>query len=291
VTLTLPPLGHASFMLADRYTNAAGQRGRLVFGVPAGGQIGILGLRAAPTGNGGDFSVTTIPVLSETPATAGTLAQVAAGAGWQTTFVLVNGSGATGQAQIDFFDNNGAPLALSLSSGRTQVTAASVSQTLGPGRSAIITAEDVGASHEGWARFSSTGGIGVFTILRYNPYGQEAGVPLETRAPDAFILAFDNTGGVGTGVAVANVADAAAAIPVTIRDETGASLGTSTIDLAPAGHTAFMLAQRYPATAYQRGTIEFGTPAGGRISVLGLRAGVPGPSGGFPVTSLPALTR
>src|SRR5260370_28993644 len=43
------------------------------------------------------------------------------------------------------------------------------------------------------------------------------------------------------------------------------------IGLAAMGHTSFDLGTRFPITAQRRGTVQFQTPAGGQITVLGLR--------------------
>ena len=62
---------------------------------------------------------------------------------------------------------------------------------------------------------------------------------------------------------------------------------TDTIPLAANGHLAFTLAvDKYPAAANIRGTIEFDTPAGARIGVLGIRIPV-----AHTFTTLPALVR
>jgi hypothetical protein len=48
-----------------------------------------------------------------------------------------------------------------------------------------------------------------------------------------------------------------------------------------------MLAESYPVTARLRGTVEFDTPAGWQISVLGLRdAPIEGSNSDFAVTTL-----
>jgi hypothetical protein len=73
---------------------------------------------------------------------------------------------------------------------------------------------------------------------------------------------------------------------VTIRDDTGAQIGTATIPLAANGHTSFMLATQFPPTAGILGTLEFETPAGAQISVLGIRSP---PTLTF--TTLPALAK
>ncbi|MGH9611769.1 MAG: hypothetical protein ACRD4P_01665 [Bryobacteraceae bacterium] len=56
-----------------------------------------------------------------------------------------------------------------------------------------------------------------------------------------------------------------------IRDDTGAVLLSTTLALPAMGHTSFNLAPTYSLTAGIRGTVEFDTPSGGQIGVLGLR--------------------
>jgi hypothetical protein len=114
--------------------------------------------------------------------------------------------------------------------------------------------------------------------------GQEASVPLETRNASSYVLAFDHTNGIAVGVALQNVSALEGKIPVILRDDSGVQLGTDTITLAGLGHTSFVLAERYPATANLTGTIEFDTPAGGRISALGIRFTPPGT-----LTTIPVL--
>ncbi len=116
--------------------------------------------------------------------------------------------------------------------------------------------------------------------------GQEAMVPLETRNTSTYVLDFDNTVGLDTGVALANVSNQAANVPVVIRDDQGATLGTATINLAARGHTSFVLTNNYAYTAGKRGTVEFDTPPGTGITVLGLRAT---PSGAL--TTIPAIAK
>src|SRR6185312_16428595 len=60
---------------------------------------------------------------------------------------------------------------------------------------------------------------------------------------------------------------------------------TDSIPISANGHVSFVLATQYPLTANIRGTIEFDAPAGGRISVLGLRFTPPNNA----LTTIPAL--
>jgi hypothetical protein len=283
-TIELAPQGHTSFMLTSNYASTKGKRGTVEFDTPPSGQISALGLRA----NGS--ALTTLPVLANVTAGGGSMAQVAAGGGWQTTFTLVNTGTSSAQAQLSLFDNNGNALSLPLTfvqSGGT-TTASTLSQTIAAGATLVILAQgnNAGASVVGSAQLTTSGNIGGFAIFRYNPSGQEAVVPLETRNATAYVLAFDNTDELATGVALANVSNQAANVPVVLRDDTGASLGTATINLAARGHASFILTSSYASVAGKRGTVEFETPTGAQISVLGLRAT---PAGA--VTTIPVLSK
>ena len=132
----------------------------------------------------------------------------------------------------------------------------------------------------------TSGNINAFAIFTDQPSGQAAVVPLETRKAASYLLAFDNTGVVETGLAIANLANSPANTGVVIRDDTGAQIGTGTINLTAQGHNSFMLTDAtlgFPITAGKRGTVEFDTPPSGQISVLGLR------SNGGAITTLPVL--
>jgi beta-propeller repeat-containing protein/all-beta uncharacterized protein len=286
-TISLAGNGHTSFVLSDPvpgFAVTANKRGTIEFDTPAGGQISVLGIRFTPPNN----ALTSIPVMTNVGTSGGSIAHFASGGdGWQTTFVLVNAGNSAAQATLRFFADNGSPLSFPLSfpqsgSGTTTV-ASSVTQTLAAG--ATLTAQST-ASVElltGSAQLSTTGNVSGFVIFRHN--GQEAAVPLESRTADAYILAFDNTHGTATGVALNSVQ--AANIPVVVRDDTGALIATDTIPLAANGHYAFTLVtDKYPVTANIRGTIEFGTPFGGQIGVLAIRIPV-----AHTFTSLPALAK
>ena len=291
-SLDVPARGHVSFDLSTSYPGTAGKVGTASFETPVGGRISALGLRFSPTGNGGS-ALTTIPVLAEVAGGTGSLAQVACGAGWQTTFVLVNTGTVAGQATLQFFDNQGLPLALPLAypqSGRT-ASSSSINETVLAGGTLIVVAQEASSLLVGSAQLVTSSGVAGFGMFRFNPSGQEAVVPLENRVASTYVLPFDNTGGVGTGVAVANLSGQQANIAVTFRDDTGASLTTGTIVLSALGHDSFELFRAYPVTSGKRGTVEFTAPSAGRISVLGLRTSPTGVGGNFSVTTLPVLAK
>jgi hypothetical protein len=111
-----------------------------------------------------------------------------------------------------------------------------------------------------------------FEIFRYNPNGQEAAVPIETRNAASYMVAFDNTSGAATGIAIANASAQALSLPITLRDQSGALLTTGSIPFSADGHTSFVLSDQFPAAQGLMGTAEFDAPAGATISVIGIRS-------------------
>jgi YD repeat-containing protein len=291
-TLTLPPNGHMSFDLTKQYPFTGNIRGTIEFDTPPGGQISVLGIRTTPLGSSN--TLTTIPALANVGTTGGSIAHIATGNGWQTTFVLVNTGTTAAQVNLNFFaDVTGAPLLLPISYpqvGPALSNASTVSQTLAAGATLVVLT-DAPASNPnptlGSAQLSTNGNVGGFVIFRYNPNGQEAVVPLETRTASAYVLAFDNTASTATGIALNSVASLSTNVSVIVRDDTGAQLATDTLTLQANGHLSFTLVKdKYPQTGGVRGTIEFDTPTGGEIGVLGIRQPV-----GHTFTTLPALAK
>ena len=282
--------GHTSFVLSTQFPVTAGIRGTIEFDAPGGGQISVLGLRFTPPNN----ALTTIPALANVGTGGGSIAHLASGGdGWQTTFVLVNTGASSAPATLSFFnDTTGLPLSLPLSfpqSGGGNVTMApSVTQTLAAGATLLIVSGGVTPQlFTGSAQLVTSGNVSGFVIFRHN--GQEAVVPLESRNANAYIVAFDNTNGTATGVAVNAVSAQAVNIPVIVRDDTGAQIATDTIAMAPNGHYAFTLGtDKYPAALTIRGTIEFDKPSNAQIGALGIRI----PTGAaHTYTTLPALAK
>ena len=166
--------------------------------------------------------------------------------------------------------------------------AAFVDRTMVAGSTLVVesTGPDTDPLQIGSAQLTTDGNVSGFAIFRYDSTGQEAVVPLESRNASSYILAFDNTGGTVTGVAVSTNSPQAVSVPVVIRDDSGAQIGSGTISLSANGHNAFVLGSQFPVTGGLRGTLEFMAPAGGQIGVLGIRTP---PANTF--TTLPALTR
>jgi hypothetical protein len=75
-----------------------------------------------------------------------------------------------------------------------------------------------------------------------------------------------------------------AVVDVIIRNENGATMQTSSLSVAPGGHTSFEFSDRFPMSAGQRGTIQFTPQAGGWFAMIGLRFNPTGP-----ITSLEGM--
>ena len=291
--LSLQANGHSSFVLSQRYSFTANKRGTVEFQTPSGGRISVLGIRTTPVNN--TLTLTTVPALADVGTTGGSIAHIATGAGWQTTFVLVNTGAAPAPATLKFFaDETGAPLAIPLSfpqsGGPPSTVAEAVTQTLTPGAQLVIQSLAPASDPEptiGSAQLTTNGNVGGFVIFRYNTNSQEAVVPLENRAANGYLIAFDNTNGTATGIAVNSVSPQTVNVPVVVRDDAGNQIATDTLTLAANGHTSFTLGvDKFPVAAGKRGTIEFVTPSEGQIGALGIR--IP-PALTF--TTLPALAK
>ncbi len=293
-SLAVPASGHSSFVLATQYPATAGKRGTIEFDTPAGGQISVLGIRFTPPNN----ALTTIPALANVGTTGGIIAHIATGNGWQTTFVLVNTGTTTAQATLNFYsDVTGAPLSLPLSfpqiSGSTTTVNSTWSQPLAPGATLLVQSTKPACRSRtptvGSAQLITNGNVGGFVIFRYNPNGQEAVVPLESRTAPGYIIAFDNTNGTATGISINSVSAQSVVVPVIVRNDAGAIIATDNLTLAANGHLSFTLGSslsgfKYSQTANIRGTLEFDTPIGAQIGALGIRIPV-----AHTFTTLPAL--
>jgi|GEM_PF-1597950 len=298
-TISLGGNGHTSFVLSDTalgFPVTADKRGTIEFDTPAGGRISVLGLRFSPPNN----ALTTIPALANVGTGGGSIAHIASeGDGWQTTFVLINTGASATQATLSFFnDQTGLALPLPLTfpqpGGGADTMASSVTKTLAAGATLVIVSGEApqlptGSAPllTGSAQLTTAGHVSGFVIFRHND--QEAVVPLESRNASGYVIAFDNTRGTATGIAVNAVSTGQSIIPVTVRDSTGATIATDNITLSANGHYAFTLVTgRYPVTADIRGTIEFDAPVGAQIGALGIRI----PAGdAHTYTTLPALAK
>jgi hypothetical protein len=217
--------------------------------------------------------------------------QVVDGAGWKTTFKLVNLENHAVSFRLSFFGDDGFSLSLPIldSAVINGGNFTSISFTLAT--AASITIETAGTARglaQGWALMqrNSTDSIGGFAIFRLRLPGvqdQEAVVPIVDQFSGHFVLLFDNTSSFVSGVAIANPTNSTVSIPVNIRDETGQIIDQEFIALGPFAHTAFVAPAQWPSTQGTAGGIEFLTSGFG-VGALGLRFN------GSAFTSFPVLT-
>jgi len=253
-----------------------------------------------PTGNpvpltNRDASVT-VGLPASNPSTSGIFAQVATGGNWKTTFTLLNLASAQQTAKLTFWNSNGDPMVVPLTFspelGLPASAGASADVPISPNGVAVVDVElsPLATLLVGWARLKAPDGVVGSATFRFRPsdvQDAEAVVPMETRTPSAFVVPFNNTNDMVTGVAIANGSDTAAAnIAILVRDASGRQLLTDALPLPVRGHSFFALTTRYPSLIGLRGSVEFRDANGGTISVLGLRFN---PSGSF--TSVPAEAR
>ena len=228
---------------------------------------------------GGDSSLQWFeigPATTITSSFLGSMPHIATQENWTTSFTLVNKGGTTPvSTTLLGYDNSGVPLLLPLivPPATTATSTTTLTSTLA-GNSALVV-QSTGPANApvlvGGAQLTSNGPADGFAIFHRISDGQEAVVPLEMRNASAYILPFDNTGGMALGVAMENLSSVIGNVTVILRNDTGAQIGTGTVSLAGNAHTSFVMATQFPATANIRGTAEFDTPVGGRISLLGIR--------------------
>ena len=237
--------------------------------------------RAAAQASGGFQS-------SQPSNTAASIAQIASAGGWDTSLTLVNLSTFPVGTVLNFYDNSGNPLSLPFSFPQGTMSAMTNSTVNGSiTASGLLLVDTTGLytqpANVGWSRLQASGEVGGYALFTNTRTNWQAAVPMQTLNASSYLLAFDNTGALSTGVAIANLATQDANINAIIRDDGGNIIGTESISVPAQGHTSFTMSSTYPVTAGMRGTVEFDTPAGGQINVLGLRANGPA------LTTVPVL--
>jgi hypothetical protein len=117
-------------------------------------------------------------------------------------------------------------------------------------------------------------GIAVFrhTVPSGNgTVSSEAAVEFVGINENKYVLLYDNASGEVTTTALVNPSLLNPLVLLAdIRDEHGTLLSTESITLPPLGHTAFVLSDRFPVTAWRRGSIRLTASPNG-FGGLGIR--------------------
>jgi hypothetical protein len=170
---------------------------------------------------------------------------------------------------FNFWSDSGLALPLPFLSG----TPGALSGTLAVGGIVYVSTPGTSATLlQGWAEAAASGKIAVIALFRFSSPGvpDSQGSVNGALSQGTLFVPFDNTQGYTTGIAMANANPTEPiSISLMFRTDTGTET-TGQITLPPHSHSAFVLANTFPATAGVRGSIEFisSTPD---LTVLGER--------------------
>ena len=196
------------------------------------------------------------------------LPQFVFGGGWYSALYFTNFTGTPVSFPVNFVSDTGAPLvAPAIGGAVTQVNLAAYG-------TAIIEAPNVGSLQEGYVQFALPNGVygyGVFRQCIAGRADQEAVVPFSDASATSNTLTWDETN-FTTAVAIVNPSSSAANVAVTLWDENGNTIGTSSIPLAANSKTESTL-RNLPGLGGmvgKRGSALFAVSTG-NVAVLGLR--------------------
>lgn len=203
---------------------------------------------------------------------------------WTTTLYFTSTASASTAFTIDFFGNNGLPMAVPAGAG----TATSIPVNLAAGATTAITLASGGALTQGWASVKLPATVKGFGIFRQDVTGRspsEAVIPLAEDSKQSYVMIWDDDG-FTTVMAIANPGDTPVTVNLTVRLANGSQIGAGAINLGPKEKTAFVLRTQLnlPAMQGAKGALDISVSSG-KLSVLGLRFG---PTA---VTSMPPAER
>jgi hypothetical protein len=253
--------------------------------------VSVVALRGY-TNERGEFLMTTLPVSTLGPSAGERLVfpQLADGGGWTTRFVLVNPTEDVIRGVIEFFGQGTAttaadPLELNIN-GETRST---LTYTIAPQSSwSMVTSGGSGFTRVGSARVTplpsnnAPSGVAIFSFKRSGIVVTETGVAAMSSG-SAFRLFVEssgdfNTGQSGslqTGIAIANLADTAAALTLELTNLTGTSAGATNDVIVPGRGQVALFLNQFPGfselpSGFQ-GVLRISTTSPNGISVIGLR--------------------
>jgi hypothetical protein len=213
------------------------------------------------------------------------------GGGWYTALYFTNPTNAAVSFSVNFTADDGTPLIVPglgcLPHGCAYGSATTTVSIPALG-TAIVEAPNIGSAvSEGYATFTLPPGVSGYGVFRQSVTNsprpdQEAVVPFATANAASSTLVWDDTNFI-TAVAIANPGPVAATIAITVWDNNGNVVGTSTVNL-PAYQKKEAALRNLPGLsgmAGLRGRARFDATSG-NVAVLGLRFN------GSAFTSIPA---
>ena len=263
--ISLPPNGKTATTLRSLpgLSGMVGERGSALFSVSEG-SVAVLGLRFDR------LAFTSIPTTgsADTTSRSSVLPQFAFGGGWYSALYFTNLTGTAVSFPVNFVSDAGTPLTVSAIGGSTtQVNLAAYGTT-------IIEAPNVGSLLQGYAAFTLPSGVSGYGLFRQSvasQQDQEAVVPFSDANATSNTLTWDDTN-YTTSVAVVNPSSTAATVAVTLWDQNGNIIGTSSVALPPSSKTESTL-RTLPGLSGMVGNLGSGqfTASAGNVAVLGLR--------------------
>jgi trimeric autotransporter adhesin len=208
--------------------------------------LSVLALRGT-TNQRQQFLFTTTPVadLTQSPGSDPIyFAQLGDGGGYTTSIILMNTSVTNETGMLQIIDNNGAALTVHQAGGSS---GSSFHYSIPP--NGIFHFQTDGSSanaNAGWVQLTPDSGTSVPVgsgVFGYNPVNvlvTESGVPSASATTHARIYV-DLSGNHGTGLAIANINNASAAITINAFQtdgSTAAGIGNSSLTLAAYGHNS-----------------------------------------------------
>ena len=249
-TVTVPANGHYSSTLGTAFPATAGKRGVVI--LDSTQLVCGLGMRF----DGATF--TTLAPLLQSAASAGAFTHVVNGAGWKTSFLLVNTGSHAASFTLNFRADDSTAWTLPLGSDGNK---SSVTGTLGPGLIKVLQSDGSGASvQDGWAALSSTGnitGMAIFSTATKSEAPLETSEPVNFGGATELYLPFDQTSSSvekATGIALVNANSTAATVNVVFAQANGQQTAPKQTITVPAnGHFAGVLADLFPLTQGTKG--------------------------------------
>jgi hypothetical protein len=217
------------------------------------------------------------PVNSAPPSLL-TISHFVDGNGWRSSILLVNNDVVPATYTVSFHNDVGLSYTPILASGIT-------SGTIAVGGSTILQSADSSTTlSSGWAQVSSSQAIGGTAVFRYDPWSQEAAVPLLPSGAMKLEIPYQVANGLTLGVALANPsASTDASITEIIRDLNGNQLASRSFTLQTFNHISFL--PTFPAGITGGGVVEYDSNI--NIYGLGIRSAPEGT--GLAFTSLDAV--
>jgi hypothetical protein len=262
VEWTAPPVGAGAvvFYVAG---NAANQSGDIT-----GDKIYAASAEYSADGGAGETKSYTLPQVAFGVSSSGLTVEE-----WTTELYFTNTGGSTAAFTVDFFGNNGSPMAAPVAGGGT---ATSMPVMISQGATSLIRLASSSPLAQGWASVNLPAGVkglGIFRQRINNQGGSEAMVPLSDDSKQNYVMIWDDAG-FTTVMAVVNPGNSLVTVDFTVRAAGGDQIGTGTVSLGPKEKRAFVIRDELglPAMLNQRGAMDISV-ASGKLSVLGLKFG------------------